>query len=236
MKDAVVVPERSFDTLVTRLQEVPDEGTLNEQLFLFLNKRATNEVFRNVLTLKPDLITRKGSPSPWSEIAYHAEIRFHAKAYSMGFFNEDIRYSTCETLIDAAKYGLDISFLSEEDILAMFKPNELIRLIVRLVAMLEDEIPNKIDDLAGNGDPDVDIDNQFHSVDSFIKMMQHVAYMDKCIVTRLEDLEAKIEEAKAEIKARKSENEDDGSFFTKVPSATLAKETATRSIFSDVDE
>ena len=236
VKDAVVVPERSFDTLVMRLQEVPDEGTLNEQLFLFLNNRATNEVYRNVLSLKPDLITRKGSPSPWSEIAYHAEIRFHAKAYSMGLLTEDIRYSTCETLIDAAKYGLDISFLSEEDILAMFKPNELIQLTFRLVTMLEDKIPDKIDDLACNADADSDIDDQFSSVDSFMKMMQHIAYMDKCIVTRLEDLESKIEEAKAEVKARKSENEDDDSFFTKVPSATLAKETATRSIFSDVDE
>jgi hypothetical protein len=236
VKDAVVVPERSFDTLVMRLQEVPDEGTHNEQLFLFLNNRATNEVFRNVLTLKPDLITRKGSPSPWSEIANHAEIRFRAKAYSMGFLNEDIRYSTCDALIDSAKDDLDISFLSEEDILAMFKPNELIQLTFRLVTMLEDKIPNKIDDLAVNGDADSGIVSQFFNVDSFVKMMQHVAYRDKCIVNRLEDLEWKIEEAKSEVEARKSEDEDEGSFFTKVPSATLAKETATRSIFSDVDE
>ena len=102
--------------------------------------------------------------------------------------------------------------------------------------MLEDKIPNKIDDLVDNCDPDSDIDYQFSGVDSFMKMMQHVAYMDKRIVTRLEDLELRIEEAKAEVEARKSENEDDGSFFTKVPSAILAKETATRSIFSDVDE
>ena len=236
VKDAVVVPERSFDTLVMRLQEVPDEDTLNEQLFLFLINRTTNEVFRNVLSLKPDLITRKGSPRPWAEIADHAKIRFLAKAYSMGFLNEDLRYSTCETLIDAAKDGLDISFLSEEDILAMFKPNELIQLTFRIVTMLEDKIPNKIDDLVDNCDPDSDIDYQFSGVDSFMKMMQHVAYMDKRIVTRLEDLELRIEEAKAEVEARKSENEDDGSFFTKVPSAILAKETATRSIFSDVDE
>jgi hypothetical protein len=154
----------------------------------------------------------------------------------MGFLNEDIRYSTCDALIDSAKDDLDISFLSEEDILAMFKPNELIQLTFRLVTMLEDKIPNKIDDLAVNGDADSGIVSQFFNVDSFVKMMQHVAYRDKCIVNRLEDLEWKIEEAKSEVEARKSEDEDEGSFFTKVPSATLAKETATRSIFSDVDE
>ena len=236
VKDAVVVPSSSFDTLVTRLQEVQDEGNLNERLFLFLNRRATNKVFREVLTLKPDLITREGSPSPWSEIAYHAEIRFHAKAYSMGLLDEDVRYSTCERLTDAATHHLDFSFLSEEDILAMFKPHELMRFTVRLVAMLEDEIPDKIDDLASSGDAGTDIDDQFSSVDTFMRKMQYIAEDNKHIVDRLDELEVTIGDAKAEVKARKSEDEYDGSFFTNVPSAILAKETATRSIFSDVDE
>lgn len=236
VKDAVVVPASSFDTLVTRLQEVPDEGYLNERLFLFLNRRATNEIFREVLTLKPDLITRKGSPSPWSEIANHAEIRFHAKAYSMGLLDEDVRYSTCEALTDAATYHLDVSFLSEEDILAIFRPHELMRLTIKLVAMLEDKIPDKIDDLTCKGDADSDIDDHFSSVDSFVRKMQYIAEEDERIVDRLDALENAIEEAKAEVKARKSEDEDDDSFFTNVPSATIAKETATRSIFSDVDE
>ncbi|MHB0990285.1 MAG: nSTAND3 domain-containing NTPase [Burkholderiales bacterium] len=236
VKDAVIVPARNFDTLVTRLQEVSDESNLNERLFLFLNRRATNEVFREVLTLKPDLITRKGSPSPWSEIANHAEICFHAKAYSMELLDEDVRYSTCETLTDAATYHLDVSFLWEEDILAMFKPHELMRLTVRLVAMLEDKIPGEIDELTCNGDADSDIDDQFSSVDSFVRKMQYIAEEDEHIVDRLDELERTIEKAKAEVKARKSEDEDDGSFFTNVPSATLAKETASRSIFSDVDE
>lgn len=236
VKDAVVVPASSFDTLVTRLQEVPDEGSLNERLFLFLNRRATNEVFREVLTLKPDLITRKGAPSPWLGIANHAEIRFHAKAYSMGILDEDVRYSTCEMLTDAATYHLDVSFLTEEDILAMFNPHELMRLTFRLVAMLEDKIPDVIDDLTCNGDADSDIDDQFSSVDSFVRKMQYIAVEDERVVGRLGNLENDIEEAKAKVKARKSEEEDDGSFFANVPSATLAKETATRSIFSDVDE
>ncbi|CAH1906264.1 conserved hypothetical protein [Candidatus Nitrotoga sp. HW29] len=236
VKDAVVVPESSFDTLVTRLQEVPDEGHLNEQLFLFLNRRATNEVFHELLILKPDLLTREGSPSPWSAIANHAEILFHAKAYSMGLLDEDVRYSTCDMLTDAATYHLDVSFLWEENILAMFKPHELMRFTVRLVAMLEDKIPDKIKDLKCNGDADSDIDDQFSSVDSFVRKMQYIAEQDERIADRLGDLENAIEVAKAEVKARKSEDENDGSFFTNVPSATLAKETATRSIFSDVDE
>jgi len=236
VKDAVVVPARSFDTLVTRLKEIPDEGGLNERLFQFLNRRATNEVFRKVLTVKPDMITRKGAPRPWSEIANHAEIRFRAKAFSMGLLDVDVRYSTCETLADAATYNLDVSFLSENGILAMFEPRELMRLTVRLIAMLEDKIPAKIDHLACNGDADSDIDDQFSSVDSFVRTMQYIAEEDERIAGRLDELESAIADAKAEVKARKSEDEDDGSFFTSVPSATLAKETASRSIFSDVEE
>jgi hypothetical protein len=235
VKDAVVIPASCFDSLVMRLQEVPDEKYLNERLFLFLNSRATNEVFRALLSRKPDLITRNGYPSHWARIAYNAEIRFHAKVYSMGLLDEDIRRSTCEMLADAATYHLDISFLSKEEILAMFKPHELIRLAVRLVAMLQDKIPEKISEIAGDGDADSDIDDQFATVDSFVSDMQYIAE-EESVVDRLDDLEMAINEAKAQVKARKADDDDDDSFFTHVPSAILAQETATRSIFSDVDE
>ena len=120
--------------------------------------------------------------------------------------------------------------------LAMFKPHELMRLTVRLVAMLEENIPDEIDELACNGDADSDIDDQFSKVDSFVSKMQYIVEEDERIVNRLDDLENAIEEAKTIVKARKSEDESNGSFFTNVPSATLAKEAETRSIFSDVDE
>lgn len=236
VEDAVVIPVSSFETLVTRLLEVPDEGNQNGRLFQFLDRRATEEVVRRVLTLEPDLITRKGSPSPWWDIAHHAEIRFHAKAFSLGLLDEDIRQSTCDTLTDAATYRLDASFLSEDDILAMFKPRELMRLTVRLVAMLEDRIPSKISDLASDADADSDVDSQFSNVDTFVRKMQYIAEDDERVTELLNDLERSIDDAKESVKARKSENESGDSFFTNVPSATLAKEATSRSVFSDVDE
>lgn len=234
VKDSVVVPKRSFDNLITRLQEVPDDRDLNEQLFLFLNERTTIEVLRDLLTLKPELITRKGSPKSWLEISHQAEIRFHAKVYSIGLLNADLRFSTCQTLITSATRNLDVSFLSEEDILAMFKPNELIQLIIQLVAMLENKIPDEIDNLTKSGDPDFDIDYQFSSVDSFVRMMRSIANNNNYILNCLDDLEIQINMAKDIIKSRKSD-EDDDSIFSEVPTATIAKETTTRSIFSDID-
>lgn len=124
----------------------------------------------------------------------------------------------------------------------MFSPRYLRRLMVLISAGLTQptRTPLKIDDLACNGDADSDIDDQFSSVDSFVRRMQRIAEEDERIANRLDDLESAIAEAKAEVKARKyedeDEDEDDGSVFTNVPSATLAKEIASRSIFSDVDE
>lgn len=236
VKDAVVIPASSFETLITRLLEVPNEGNQNERLFQFLNRRATEEVVRRVLELEPDLTTRKGSPSPWLDIDYHAEIRFHARAFSMGLLDQAVRLSTCDTLANAATHELDASFLSEEDILAMFEPHELMRLTIRLVAMLEGNIPSKIAGLASDGDADSDIDSQFSNVETFVRKMQYIAEDDERVTDLLDDLERSIGEAKEKVKARKSEDESGGSFFANVPSATLAKEPTSRSLFSDVDE
>lgn len=236
VKDAVVIPATSFETLVTRLLEVPDEGNQNERLFQFLNRRATEDVVRRVLTLVPELLTRKGSPNPWWDIDYHAEIRFKARAFSMGLLDEELRLSTCETLADAATYHLDASYLSDEEILALFKPHELMRLTVRLIAMLESSIPSKIADLATDGDAESDVDDQFSKVDTFVRKMQHIVEDDDRVTDLLDQIEHSIDEAKQTIKARKSDAESSDSFFTHVPSATLAKEAKSRSVFSDVDE
>lgn len=234
--DAVVIPIRSHETLVTRLLEVPDEVGQNERLFQFLNSRAKEEVVRRVLELKPDLIHRKGATRPWLDIARHADIRFRAMAHSLGLMNEDVRVDTCDALTNAATFRLDVSFLSEDAILAMYKPRELILLTFRLVAILEDEIPQRIHDLETDADAESDIDGQFSDVETFVDDMQWVAGDDVRVKPILEDLERSIDSAKGTVKLRKSEEVEEESFFSGVPSATLARQTTSRSLFSDVDE
>ncbi len=234
VKDAVVVPARSFETLVTRLLEIPDERELNELLFQFLNRRATEEIVRRVLALDPDLVAREGSPRPWLDIVRFAEVRFRAKASSYGLLDEGNRKATCDALVDASTYHLDLSFLSDDEILALFKARELIQLTFRLIGMLQDEIPSKISSLADDADADSDIDDQFSKVDEFVRKLQYVGE-DSHVIDLLQDLEHSISEAKDVVRARKSDEDSDDSFFANVPSGTSTQAAESRSIFSDVD-
>lgn len=238
VRDAVVIPTRSSEALIARLREVLDEPGLNERLFHFLDRRATDQVVRTLLQLEPDLITRKSARNTWGDIDDQADILFHAKAHSLGLLDEDVRLSSCDELTDAVKYRLDASFVSNEQVLAMFKPHELMRLTMKLIAMLEDAVPSKISGLASDGDPESDIDDQFSNVDTFIRKMQYIADEDERVTGLLDELEQSIDEAKGEIQSRKAEGQEDqdDDFFSKLPSAGPSKQLASRSLFSDVDE
>jgi len=235
VKDAVVVPVSSFDTLVSRLLETPDESNLNELLFLFLNRRAPRDVVQSVLEQAPELLNRDGDPSPWIGIGRHAKVILHAMAYSMNLLEEDTRFTTCQSLEDAALFSLDVSFLSDEGVLAMLRPHESMRLAIKLVAMLEEKIPSKIEETEDEADPDRDIDDQFESVSSFVTEMYSIGDEDEKVNERLDILQEIIKSAKTRVEERKS-TDDQPSFFNSVPSAAIAKEATLRSIFSDIDE
>ena len=100
----------------------------------------------------------------------------------------------------------------------------------------QDSIPSKIADLASGADADSDIDDQFSNVDTLVRKMQYIAEDDERVTDLLGALERSIDEAKEAVKARKSEDESGDSFFNNVPSATLAKEATSRSLFSGVDD
>ncbi|WP_189440028.1 hypothetical protein [Rhodanobacter panaciterrae] len=233
--DAVVVPDSSIETLISRLLEIPDEGKLNERLFQFLNRRAPRSVVERVLHLSPHLLNRKGSPSPWMVISRHAEILLRATAFSMNLLDEELRLDTRQALENAVHHSLDASYLSEENILAIFRPHELITLTIELVGMLEDTIPSEIANLESNADADGDIDDQFERVSSFVREVRWIVEGDERMRDRLDDLDNDIEAAKTQVEARKSREESE-SFFTNVPSAAIAEEATCRSIFSDIDE
>lgn len=235
VKDAVAIPSHCFDILVDRILETSNENDLNEKIFQFLDRRAPDRIVECILRSDPKFLDRKGSPSRWMDIGNHAEVLLHAKANALGLLPDEIRSSTYESLSYAARYSLDVSFLSNEDILAIFRPLELMNLTINLVAMLEEEIPSKIAILATDADADSDIDSQFSSVEEFVSKLQSITDYDERVADRLCDLQQSIEEAKAEVESRKSTEEIE-SFFTGTPSSNIRKEAKTRSIFSDIDE
>lgn len=234
VKDAVVIPTSGTEILVSRLLETPNEKDLNERLFQFLNRRVPRMVVERVLSLAPELLSREGAPSPWTGIGRHAEIVLRSKAFALGLLDEEQRRSMCAALEDAALTYLDVSFLSNEELLAAFGPHDLMRLTIRLVAMLESRIPNRISALEMRANPDSDIDNHFDEVKSFVNGMQWLSEDDEEIKSQLENLENEIEAAIARVEALRSPEETE-SFFSSVPSAAMVEKAQNRSIFSDVD-
>ncbi|MGY3229384.1 energy-coupling factor transporter ATP-binding protein EcfA2 [Luteibacter sp. HA06] len=233
--DAVVVPKSSGDALILRLLETPDEKNSNEELFQFLNRRATPHIVQNVLAAEPGLASRRGQSPPWVSVRRRAEILLRATAFSLGLLEDETRQLTCEFLHDAATERFDASFVSEQLVLDMFSPFELMKLTVRLVVMLEDTVPSRISEIEEEADADADIDDQFEPVTSFLSDMHGLAMDSMELTDRLTELENYVREAKGRVEGRKSTQSED-SFFTSIPSASISEEAESRSIFSDVDE
>jgi energy-coupling factor transporter ATP-binding protein EcfA2/CRP-like cAMP-binding protein len=234
--DAVVVPLSSGEALIERLLETPDEATVNENLFEFLNRRLPRDLVQKVLERAPDILGRHGEPPPWFRLRRSEEVRLHATAYSMGLLTDKVRSATVTTLQDGALYSLDASFIQDDDILAMFQPSELMHLTAGLLAKLDSEIAQKIAHLQAQADPNRDIDSQFEEVANFLDDIRFLVEADSVFDDKFKHLAWALERAKKEVEAEKSPEQEEDSFFSNVPVATQREQHGGRSVFSDVDE
>jgi len=233
--DAVVVPLNSSEALIERLLETPDETSANENLFGFLNRRLPRDIVQKILERAPSLLGRCGEPPSWLRLCRSEEIRLRATAHSMGLLTEDVRSATVTTLEEGALYSLDASFIQDDSILAMFRPFELMRLTAGLLAKLDSEIAHKIAGCRAQADPDSDIDSQFEEVSEILDDIRYLVTVDSVFDNKFHDLTRALKQAKEEVEAEKS-SEEEGSFFNSVPRAAQRERQAGRSVFSDVDE
>jgi hypothetical protein len=58
-----------------------------------------------------------------------------------------------------ALYSLDVSFIQDDPVISMFLPSELMHLTVGLLAKLESEIAEKIEECREQADSNRDIDS-----------------------------------------------------------------------------
>lgn len=236
VRDAVVVPLSSSEALVERLLETPDEESANNQLFEFLNRRLPKELVRKVLERAPDLLGRQSQRSRWIHFRRREDIRLRATAHEMGVLDEEVRSATVTMLQDGALYSLDASFIQDDRILAMFRPSELMYLTAGLLAKLDSEISRKISDCRENADPESDIDSQFEEVSDFLDHLQYLVEANDVFEEKHGELIAELEQAKKDVEAERSNEEEEGSFYSSVPQAVQREQHGGRSIFSDVDE
>ncbi|HHF9887680.1 TPA: hypothetical protein ACPTPK_005107, partial [Escherichia coli] len=85
-------------------------------------------------------------------------------------------------------------------------------------------------------DPDSDIDSQFEEVTDFLDYIRYLVEADQFFESKHGELVDELERAKKDIESKKSNEEDEGSFFNSVPRAVQRDQQDGRSVFSDVDE
>lgn len=236
IRDAVVVPLSSSDALIERLLENPDENDANYLLFEFLNRKVPRDLVQKTLRRAPDLLDRHGERPRWVRLRRREDVQLRATAHNMGLLNEEVRSATITMLQDRALYSLDASFIEDEKILAMFRPSELMQLTAGLLAKLDSEISEKISECQENADPDSDIDSQFEEVTDFLDYIRYLVEADQFFESRHGELVDELERAKKDIESKKSNEEEEGSFFNSVPRAVQRDQQDGRSVFSDVDE
>lgn len=131
---------------------------------------------------------------------------------------------------------VDVSFIQDDSVLAMFLPSELMHLTAGLLAKLDSEIAEKIAECRDQADPNRDIDNQFEKVADFLDYIRYLVEADEVFERKHSELTADLEQAKKDVEAKKSDEEDEDSFFNTVPRAVQREQEGGRSVFSDVDE
>ncbi len=235
IQDAVVVPLSGAEQLVDRLLETPDEPAANERLFAFLNRRLPIAVLKTVLERDPSIAGRKGEPPSWYQFARSEEVLLRASAHKLALLSEDVRSDTVYTLTDGGTYSLDMSFLRSDDILALFKPRELMSLTGQVLAILHTEFSKKIAKCAEDADPDGDIDDQFNTLSEFLYDTSPLTE-DSFFGDKHSELSEELKRAKESVEVRKSDDDEEESFFNSVPRASKVEKHGGRSVFSDVAE
>lgn len=233
VRDAVVVPASVSDHIVVRLLNVPDTSDFNRLLFNFLLLRASESVLRGVLAGDKAVIAR--ASDPYWRIGLDPRVRLLALVNRLGLLSREHREEMADQLERSAVREFDASFMDDDEILALIQPSRLIRLTNQLVDSLEDAVPERINVLADEADPNSDLSDHFDGVRSFVAQLRAAFDTEATVREKLDYLDQLIDEAIAEV-LRSKDAEDD---HTKWPNITPAKVTMAsrgRSIFSDVDD
>lgn len=109
------------------------------------------------------------------------------------------------------------------------------RLGVRLVGMMDETIPNRIEEIADEADPDQDVPDQFDPVKSFVNHMVRAFWDYDHVQTMSQSLDAEIANAITKVEERKRSDDVDDDWQYVSP-AKVASGPNSRSTFSDIDE
>ncbi len=233
IQDAVLISETSNDLLVSRLLEVEDDITLNTKLFSFLNGRASETVFTNVLLQETSIFERKVRNS-WT-LKYDESIKLHARAHKLRILSQSIKSNTASKLENALLENLDSGIFDNEDILALIQPTKLIKIIVQLIVQIENILPEKIAEIEEDADLEIEPEDNFDDINRFVTDMEILLdeHSDVCLL--LNELNDQVKDAVSRIATRKLDEDEQWEGEDIAPVKVVAP-SGSRSLFSDIDE
>jgi hypothetical protein len=251
IRDALVIPSVLDEALVIRLSSTPDEGYQNWKLFLFLSYRANDAVLTKVIKQFPELLQRPC----WSTglLANNPRLNTYARAHQFDLLPDGLRYEAAGCLKTAALSYLDFSFFTDEKMLALISPLDLVGLGLALRTSILPALEEKIDEIAADADLDVEPDSHFQNLLGALDFIEEIGVnLDeeavKLIVEARDQVKRKIHLLEERKQERDEETEDDTDWTHIVTQKKEEKEedeedpsqpepvAKKRSMFDDVDK
>lgn len=230
--DSIVIADRSIDLLVARLSEVEDEPTLNRQLFLYLNERASEPVFREFLGKNREIFNRRNQYS--RRISNDWLIRFYARCARYGLLPEEISLAVALKLENALFEEFDAGFLDDDELLRLIPPTKLIAAICKLESYMKDVLPDRIEELESRATSEEEGYLVFDDMSSFVTNIEH-AFLGSNLSGYAETVNELISDSSGRVDAQYIEPDNDWDVEDVAP-VKASSQSFSRSIFSDVEE
>lgn len=244
--NAAKIPASLNDVLNRRLKVVPDNWQTNGLLFEFLSTRASDDVVELQFKQHGGLMRRMLYSS--SRSSYSSKIRAAARAHSLGVLNDFDRSEISRELIQRSMDELDLSWVEEDDLLALTEPRYLLSLGAALSSKIVNGFDELIDDKRNEIDLDGDIEDQYDIIFSGLQTLKTLLAeggavdTDSFLKTADDRLREEIDYVLREQEKHRADQEDNGDWDMFSPSKreSAAREAAvqpsSRSIFKDVDD
>jgi hypothetical protein len=240
--DAPIIPRALNDVLVARICSAKDQPPVNFAIFSFLDARATDDVVQKVILADPEILSREA----WltHRLARNPKLRVHARAHRLGLLGDEQREWATELMESGSRYHFDLSFMEDEEMLAIIAPNRLLEIGFRLGSDVLEQLSSKIEDAIEDADED-DPESNFEHISAGLDRIVNIGPLNERSRSLVSDARAQVADAISTLERRKEEREEDHSeewnFMSPEPKKlseepVVAEPETKRSIFADVDQ